>query len=123
MIVGDAARVVDPFTGGGIYNAMFTGRLAAEVASDCIAHGDLSGKALAAYDKKWRESDMGRSLARNYKIKEYFIRQTDDKFNRLIHSAATIDLEEFSIPELIREFVVRNPALLADLTAFRAALS
>jgi digeranylgeranylglycerophospholipid reductase len=123
MIVGDAARVVDPFTGGGIYNAMFTGRLAAEVASDCIAKGDISGKALAAYDKKWRESDMGRSLARNYKIKEYFIRQTDDKFNRLIHSAATIDLEEFSIPELIREFVVRNPALLADLTAFRAALS
>ena len=97
--------------------------VAAEVASDCIARGDLSGKALAAYDKKWRESDMGRSLARNYKIKEYFIRQTDDKFNRLIHSAATIDLEEFSIPELIREFVVRNPALLADLTAFRAALS
>ena len=32
MIVGDAARVVDPLTGGGIYNAMFTGDLAVNVA-------------------------------------------------------------------------------------------
>ena len=30
MLVGDAARVVDPLTGGGIYNAMYTGRLAAK---------------------------------------------------------------------------------------------
>ena len=32
MVVGDAARVVDPITGGGIGNALFTGRLAGQVA-------------------------------------------------------------------------------------------
>jgi flavin-dependent dehydrogenase len=36
LIIGDAARVSDPLTGGGIYNAMYTGRLAAEVAVECI---------------------------------------------------------------------------------------
>jgi len=123
MIIGDAARVVDPFTGGGIYNAMFTGRLAAEVAADCIARGDVSKKALKAYDRQWRASEMGRSLERNYKIKEYFIRQTDDRFNQLIHSATAINLEEFSTLELVKELAIRNPALLADFTAIRALIS
>lgn len=31
LIVGDAARVVDPLTGGGIYNTIFTGRLAGKL--------------------------------------------------------------------------------------------
>ncbi|HNX16744.1 MAG TPA: NAD(P)/FAD-dependent oxidoreductase [Methanoregula sp.] len=119
MIVGDAARVVDPFTGGGIYNAMFTGRLAGQVAADCIARGDCTKKALGAYDKAWRASDLGKSLERNYKIKEYFIRQTDDKFNRLIRSASAIRLEEFSTLGLVRELVIRNPGLLSDLSVIR----
>src|SRR4030042_1767314 len=36
IIAGDAARVVDPLTGGGLYNGTNTGRAAAEVASECI---------------------------------------------------------------------------------------
>ncbi|MFA5237135.1 MAG: NAD(P)/FAD-dependent oxidoreductase [Methanoregula sp.] len=122
MIAGDAARVVDPLTGGGIYNAMFTGRLSGQVAADCIARGDCTKKALYAYDKGWRESEMGRGLVRNYTIKEYFIRQTDEKFNRLIHSAAAINLDEFSTLALVRELLIRNPGLLADLPLIREFL-
>lgn len=122
MIVGDAARVVDPFTGGGIYNAMFTGHLAGQVAADCIVRGDCTKNALAAYDKGWRGSEMGRGLVRNYKIKEYFVRQTDEKFNRLIHSAAAINLDKFSTLELIRELLIRNPGLLMDLSVLREFL-
>lgn len=119
MIVGDAARVVDPFTGGGIYNAMFTGRLAGQVAADCIARGNCTKKALGAYDRGWRNSELGKSLDRNYKIKEYFIRQTDEKFNRLIRSAATLNLDDFSTLELIRQLFIRNPGLLSDLPTLR----
>jgi digeranylgeranylglycerophospholipid reductase len=114
MIIGDAARVVDPFTGGGIYNAMFTGRLAGQVAAACVPEGDCSKKALITYDQGWRTSELGKGLNRNYKIKEYFIRQTDNTFNRLIRSAKTIQLEEFSTRELVKELIIRNPALLAD---------
>ena len=60
MIAGDAARVVDPLTGGGIYNSMYTGRLAAQVAADCIGKSDVSKKALMVYDKTWRTSKMGK---------------------------------------------------------------
>lgn len=60
MIVGDAARVVDPLTGGGIYNAMFTGRLAAEVAADALSRGDTGHEALMAYDRGWRSAKSGK---------------------------------------------------------------
>ena len=69
IIAGDAARVVDPLTGGGIYNGMYTGRLAADVAAECIAKGNVSKHALMIYDRKWREAKMGKSIERNYHIK------------------------------------------------------
>ncbi len=71
MLVGDAARQVDPLTGGGIANAMLAGRLAAEVAAQAIAAGDTSAEALAPYEECWMAS-RGRKMARNYRLKERF---------------------------------------------------
>jgi len=71
MLVGDAARQVDPLTGGGIANAMAAGRLAAEVATECIAAGDVSVAALSAYETRWH-AGLGRKLARRYRLKERF---------------------------------------------------
>ena len=122
MITGDAARVVDPLTGGGIYNAMYTGRLAAEVAAVCISQGDVSKKALMKYDKTWRESKMGKSIERNYHIKEYLIRQPDKKLNEIIHSVSCINLKEFSTINLIKEIIRVNPKLVLELGALAASL-
>ena len=122
LITGDAARVVDPLTGGGIYNAMFTGRLAALVAADCIGKGDVSKKALMKYDKEWRASKMGKSIERNYHIKEYLIRQPDEKLNEIIHSVSKMNLAEFSTLNLIKEIIKANPKLMLDLGALAASL-
>jgi len=122
MLVGDAARVVDPLTGGGIYNAMFTGKLAAEVAADCIAKGDVSKKALMTYDREWRASKMGKSIERNYHIKEYMIKQPDEKLNAIIHSVSALDLTEFSTLTLIKELLKANPKLLIELGALAASI-
>ncbi len=122
MITGDAARVVDPLTGGGIYNAMYTGKLAALVAADCIGKGDVSKKALMKYDKEWRSSKMGKSIERNYNIKEYLIKQPDEKLNEIIHSVAKMNLSEFSTLNLIKEIIKANPKLMLDLGALAASL-
>lgn len=122
LIVGDAARVSDPLTGGGIYNAMYTGKLAAEVAAECIAEGDCSREALMKYDSGWRDSRMGKAIARNYRIKEFFIKLSDEKLNALIESASNINLKEFSTFTLIKELIVRNPSLLLDLKALRDSI-
>ena len=71
MLVGDAARQVDPLTGGGVANAMMAGRLAAEVAAQAIAAGDTSAEALALYEERWM-AGRGRKMARNYRLKERF---------------------------------------------------
>jgi len=122
IIAGDAARVVDPLTGGGIYNGMFTGKLAAETAADCIGKGDVSKKALMAYDKAWRASKMGKAIERNYHIKEYLIKQPDTKLNEIIHSVSKLDLSEFSTLNLVKEIIRVNPKLMLELGALAASL-
>jgi menaquinone-9 beta-reductase len=42
MLLGDAARLTDPFTGEGIGNAMASGVYAAEVASECLKFNDFT---------------------------------------------------------------------------------
>lgn len=122
LIVGDAARVVDPLTGGGIYNAMFTGKLAAETAASAISRGDCSKNTLMPYDKGWRNSHMGKAIARNWQIKEYLIKLPDEKLNAIIHSAATLKMKEFSTLSLIKELMKRNPKLVMELAALKASL-
>lgn len=122
IIAGDAARVVDPLTGGGIYNGMYTGRLAAEVAADCISKGNLTKKALMTYDKTWRASTMGKAIERNYHIKEYLIKQPDEKLNTIIHSVSKMNLSEFTTLSLIKEIIRANPKLLVELGALAASL-
>lgn len=51
MLVGDAAYLIDPFTGEGIGNALYSGRMAAQQAALSIAANDFSETALAAYDE------------------------------------------------------------------------
>jgi digeranylgeranylglycerophospholipid reductase len=122
IIAGDAARVVDPLTGGGIYNGMFTGRLAAEVAAECIGVCDVSKNALMKYDKTWRASKMGKAIERNYHIKEYLIRQPDAKLNEIIHSVSKLNLKDFSTLSLIKEIIRVNPKLMLDLGALAASI-
>ncbi len=89
MLVGDAARQVDPLTGGGIINAMTAGRLAAQVAASALAAGDVSAQSLVPYQEQ-AEQAMGRRLNRNYRIRERFPpdRRASRDFVRLFAVAA-----------------------------------
>lgn len=49
VLVGDAAGLIDPFTGEGIGNAIRSGRLAADVALRACAKGDWSAEQLSGY--------------------------------------------------------------------------
>jgi digeranylgeranylglycerophospholipid reductase len=122
IIAGDAARVVDPLTGGGIYNGMYTGRLAAEVASECIGNCDVSKTALMKYDKTWRSSKMGKAIERNYHIKEYLIRQPDAKLNEIIHSVSKLNLSDFTTLSMIKEIMRVNPKLILELGTLAASI-
>lgn len=52
LLVGDAASLIDPFTGEGIGNAMVSGELAAAWARRAAATGDATASFLAGYERE-----------------------------------------------------------------------
>ncbi|MCX6350986.1 MAG: NAD(P)/FAD-dependent oxidoreductase [Bacteroidetes bacterium] len=52
MLIGDAACMIDPFTGEGVGNAIHAGMMAADQAKNCIETNDFSAQFLKAYDKR-----------------------------------------------------------------------
>lgn len=52
MLIGDAASLIDPFTGEGIGNALVSGKIAAQVALEAKNANDFSEGKLKAYDEK-----------------------------------------------------------------------
>lgn len=113
IICGDAARFSDPFTGGGIYQALYSGRLAGEIAADAAASGDCSRKALAVYEKTWRESRMGKFLARSALIRDVFFRMDDTMLNEIIGSVPDLHLDEVTVPSVLTSMLKNNPWIVA----------
>ncbi|WP_018479864.1 NAD(P)/FAD-dependent oxidoreductase [Pontibacter roseus] len=69
MLVGDAASLIDPFTGEGISNAMISGRWAATQAELCLQQQDFSADFIQGYDKAvynrlWKELKLSRRMQR-----------------------------------------------------------
>ncbi|MEM6522791.1 MAG: geranylgeranyl reductase family protein [Bacteroidota bacterium] len=67
LLTGDAAGLIDPFSGEGIANAIRSGRVAAEHAISCFATNNFSEGFNKAYDKEiysrmWREFKISRGL-------------------------------------------------------------
>ena len=54
MLLGDAAGLIDPFTGEGIGNAMYSGKFAVETVVEAIRKNDFSDGMLSRYeDNLW----------------------------------------------------------------------
>jgi len=67
LLLGDAAGLIDPFSGEGIGNALFSGKIAAEVAAEALRENDFSAGFLRRYDQRlWTE--IGPDLANSTKL-------------------------------------------------------
>jgi geranylgeranyl reductase family protein len=53
MLCGDAASLVDPLTGEGIYTALVSGRSAGRAALTALQANDASTKVLRAHEREW----------------------------------------------------------------------
>jgi menaquinone-9 beta-reductase len=69
MLVGDAASLIDPFTGEGIGNAMISGERAAEWADRAVTKGDFSADFLKGYQSAvW--SYLGNELRISHRLQQ-----------------------------------------------------
>ncbi|MEO5977287.1 MAG: geranylgeranyl reductase family protein [Chryseolinea sp.] len=69
LLTGDAASLIDPFSGEGIGNAIRSGRVAAEHIRKCIASEDFS----AAFNKKYDE-EIYRRVGKEFAIGNTMLR-------------------------------------------------
>lgn len=69
MLIGDAAALIDPFSGEGIGNAMVSGRLAAATATRALAAKDVSKAFLSEYERAVR-AELDRELQMSYKLQK-----------------------------------------------------
>jgi geranylgeranyl reductase family protein len=81
LLVGDAAGLVDPLSGDGIYEALVSSRLAAESTLELLGGGDLDG-----YEPKL-EAALGRTLAASWKAKLAL-----ERFPRVVFEVARLPL-------------------------------
>jgi geranylgeranyl reductase family protein len=61
LLCGDAAGFINPITGEGIYYAMVSGKIAADVIAEGLKSHDLSYRFLSRYQSLWND-DFGKDL-------------------------------------------------------------
>ncbi len=114
MVCGDAARMVNPLTGGGIHTACTSGSIAGKIATKAIEEEDYSEKFLSEYQRLWR-NEFGKELEYYGKAQEVLIKLTDTEMDKIAKSLQEIKLEEISTMEILKAIVKMNPKLLWKL--------
>jgi len=88
LAIGDAAGLVKPTTGGGIYYSLVSAALAAETLADAVSRNDLSARRLAVYEQHWRER-LSAEFHAQTKLRLLAHRMSDSDIEQLFDLART----------------------------------
>jgi len=80
LVVGDAAGLTKPTTGGGIYYSLLSAELAAAVAQQALLQEDYSEEMLSCYEREWK-GHCGRELRLGRWFRRYAERLSDKQIN------------------------------------------
>ncbi|HOQ81029.1 MAG TPA: NAD(P)/FAD-dependent oxidoreductase [Candidatus Cloacimonadota bacterium] len=121
MLVGDAARQVNPITGGGIVQAMIAGRICGETCTKALQANDFSKKFMSEYEKRW-DKVLGANQRFMYSVKSSFIKMSDKKFNSIVGAVKSINQDELNLHALFKVALKEEPMLVAKMaTSFLAS--
>ncbi|MFO7618725.1 MAG: NAD(P)/FAD-dependent oxidoreductase [Thermoplasmata archaeon] len=113
MLVGDAARMIDPMTGGGIAHACISGREAGKVAAEAIKIGDCSKEFFQKYEKAWR-AEIEEKLFRNWMAKEKCVTLSDETFDKLIGLLTEVGMNNISVINILKAIKEKHPELVKE---------
>jgi len=114
LLVGDAARQVDPITGGGLMASIEAGKAAGETIGKAVKEQRFDKGFLSSYEKKL-EPELYRKLKRNYVVKEILLGFEDKTLNMLADSLKDYKFDEISTFSLVKALVKKHPSLLIKL--------
>lgn len=85
LLLGDAASLIDPFSGEGIANAIRSGRVAAEMVEECFKQNNFDHTFLKRYDKElyhriWTELKVSKqlqNLCRYPRLFDFIVRRVE----------------------------------------------
>lgn len=127
LVLGDAAGLVKPTTGGGIYYSLVSAEIAATTVAAALQRGDVSAAALADYEVRWRRR-LGSELRWQLVLRRIAQRLSDTQIDSLFDLARTDGLmpllRQTAAFNHHREFIVallKHPP--ARRVLFRAALA
>ena len=113
LLVGDAARQIDPITGGGISNSCKAGKVAGEVLAKASRERNFSEDSLRRYEKGWRDL-LENHLYRNWMAKEKLVTLSDDTFNKVIATLNEVGVERMSTIAILKAIEKRHPDLVKE---------
>ena len=99
LLVGDAAGLVDPFTGEGIGNAMMSAEMAAATARAAFASGKFDAGFLRSYDRA-----VSKKMGLDFKLKHYAQRVLADRpwlINGLMRLAANSRVAHWALKKVV----------------------
>lgn len=112
MLVGDAARQVNPLSGGGIASGMIGGSIAGRIAAEAVKM--KNPEHIVTYDRAWRDR-LGKRHEIFDRIKAGIYNFSDGKFNSIANSINKIPYEKRTLGRVFTTALINNPSLLVDV--------
>jgi len=93
MVIGTAAKQVDPIHGGGIALAMETAVMAADAALKAHKKKDFNKATLLEYETKWKQT-LGKKMEKRLMLRKVMEKLNDDDLNYIFGAITQKDLNE-----------------------------
>ena len=114
LLIGDAARQVDPITGGGLMASVEAGKIAGETIGKAVDLQKFDKDMLSTYEKAV-DAAFYKKMKRNYMVKEIMLGFEDKTLNMLADSLKNVKFDEISTLGLVKALVSKHPSLLVKL--------
>ncbi len=114
FLIGDAARQVDPITGGGLMASVEAGKIAGETIGKAVDLQKFDKDMLSTYEKAV-DAAFYKKMKRNYMVKEIMLGFEDKTLNMLADSLKNVKFDEISTLGLVKALVSKHPSLLVKL--------
>lgn len=111
LLVGDAARQVNPLSGGGISSGMKAGSIGGRIAGEAVLKNDLNH--IFTYEKEWHEK-LGKRHETYDKLKNFVFNFSDERLNNLAVTMNKIPLEKRTMGKLFSKALISNPAMILE---------